>query len=292
MVRDALKLLNFTDDNKPIERMLNETLAYSVEMRNIATERKIKIFIQGSYANNTCIRMESDVDIAIIQEEIFQTMYRPGVTDAYYKFRTIQPAVSFKDEVEIALRVKFGNDVKRGDKSIKVHGNTYRKDADTVPCLRFRDYRNDYMFNESNYIGGVAIHPDSGGIIINYPEQHILNGRQKNIDTNHSYKRMVRIIKKMRYIMEDCGYTSSSRVTSFGLESLLWNIPNCIYANYTAYGFIFAEVIGYAYSNRYSLGTYKEANGIKILCPTQIDIANYQNFLYDLIGFYQYDIQE
>lgn len=292
MVRDALKESGMTDDHKLIKSLYPDTYAYSLEMRSTSTDRKIKIFIQGSYANNTCVRMESDVDIAIIQEDIFQGEYRLGITSTSYGFRSASTAgLSFKDEIQLALTAKFGKDVKRGDKSIKVHGNAYRKDADTVPCRRLRDYTNDYRYDASNYIGGIAIHPDSGGTIINYPEQHIENGCKKNVDTNRLYKRMVRIIKKMRNLMEDYGYASSKEVTSFGLESLLWNIPDYIYAKYpTTYRFIFGEVVNCAYNSRHRLDEYKEANGIKMLCPTQADIANYQSFLSDLFNFYKYDI--
>ena len=53
MVRDALKNLGFTDDGKSIGRMYEDTYAYSLDMRSIRGNRKIHLFIQGSYANNT-----------------------------------------------------------------------------------------------------------------------------------------------------------------------------------------------------------------------------------------------
>ena len=74
MVRDALKPLGFTDDGYPISLLYEDTLAYAIEMRSTYGSRKIKLFIQGSYANNTNVRTQSDVDIAVVQEEIFQTV--------------------------------------------------------------------------------------------------------------------------------------------------------------------------------------------------------------------------
>ena len=53
MVRDALKPLGFTDYGHPISLLYEDTLAYAIEMRSMYDSRKIKIFIQGSYANNT-----------------------------------------------------------------------------------------------------------------------------------------------------------------------------------------------------------------------------------------------
>ena len=217
MVSDALKRLGFTDDGRTITPLYSDTYAYSLQLRNINNDREIKLFVQGSYANNTNVRTQSDVDVAVIQEEVFRPEYRPSFqSGADYGFTTAsEPSKSFKDEVQECLEYKFGDDVERKNKSIKVHGNTYRKDADTVPCRRYRDYRNDYRKDETNYIGGVVIYPDSGGIIINYPEQHIANGRKKNIDTHQYYKKFVRIMKKMRYLMEDSSNSAFSSAAKY-----------------------------------------------------------------------------
>ncbi len=296
MVRDSLKELGFTDDNKVITRLYEDTYAYSLEMRSLIGSRRVKLFIQGSYANNTNVRTQSDVDIAVVQEEVFTTEYRPSTnaypqSDSNYGFITAAATTkSFKDEVEECLKKKFGIDVERRNKSIKVHGNTYRKDADTVPCRRYRDYRGDYRNDSDNYIGGIVIIPDNGYRIINYPEQHIANGKKKNNDTNRYYKKMVRIIKKMRYMMADAGYTTANNVSSFGLESLLWNIPDTIFTKYSIYRFEFGEIVDYLYNNKSLIGVYKEANDIKPLCQTTNDENNYKAFIDSLKSFYEYDI--
>ena len=294
MVRDALKDLGFNDYGNSAKPLYEDTLAYSLEMRTSAADRKVKLFIQGSYANNTNVRTQSDVDIAVVQEEVFTTEYRKYVqpqNDADYNFYSVPaPSKSFKDEVQECLTRKFGWDVERKNKSIKIHGNTYRKDADSVPCRRYRDYRQDYRYDENNYIGGIIIYADNVEIIINYPEQHIANGRKKNIDTNHYYKKMVRIIKKMRYIMSDAGYPCADKVSSFGLESLLWNIPDSEFTKYTLHGFLFQHLLSYLRTNKASLSNYKEANGIKPLCPTQSDIDAYESFIDVLNGFFEYEL--
>ena len=296
MVRDALKNIGFTDDGKDIQKLYDDTYAYSLEMRSSSGTRKVRLFIQGSYANNTNVRTQSDVDIAVVQEEIFTTEYRSASSafpqsDRDYNFCTAAPAAkSFKDEVQECLEKKFGKDVERKNKSIKIHGNTYRKDADSVPCRRYRDYRNDYKKDESNYIPGVVIIPDYGSRIINYPEQHIANGRKKNIKTNRYYKKMVRIIKKMRYLMCECGYKEAEQVSSFGLESLLWNLPDSLFMKYYTYRFEFGEIVNYLYNHKNEVGSYKEANGIKTLCPTLEDVEKYKKFIDQLYMFYDYDI--
>jgi hypothetical protein len=301
MVADALKILGFTDDNAAITPLYTDTFAYSLQMRRSSDSRNIKLFVQGSYANNTNVRTESDVDVAVIQEETFLPEYRKDSaypqSGADYGF-TPAPAAAktFKDEVQEALKCKFGTDVERKNKSIKVHGNTYRKDADTVPCRRYRDYRQDYRRDASNFVGGVVIYPDNGGMIINYPEQHIANGRKKNNDTNHHYKKMVRIMKKMRYLMEDSyitAYSSAAKnVSSFMLESLLWNIEDSWYLKYCGdyrKVFAFSQLIATLQNRKNDFWGYKEANGIKELCPKPSDYTNLCNFIDQLASFYEYE---
>ena len=300
MVGDALKRLGFTDDGKEIILMYPDTYAYSLHLRSFTGNRKIKLFVQGSYANNTNVRTESDVDVAVIQEEVFTTEYRKDYkpqSDADYGFVVAAPAAkSFKDEVQECLELKFGDDVERKNKSIKVHGNTYRKDADTVPSMRYKDYRKDYNNNAENYVGGIVIIPDHGSRIINYPEQHIANGRQKNSVTHGYYKKFVRIIKEMRYLMEDSGVNSyisaAQNVNSFMLESLLWNIPDTWYledCNKYRKVFAFFQMINWIKARKSDLRSYKEANGIKPLCPDEDAYSNICTFIDNLSDFYQYE---
>lgn len=290
MVRDALKMSNFTDDNKEIRTLYEGTYSYGVVMESKSTGRKIKIFVQGSYANGTNVKQNSDVDIAIILESTFKTKYRYGVSNSNYGFSSSSyNFANFKDDVQSALKKVFGSDVKRGDKSIKINGNGYRVDTDTVPALRYRDYTQDYSNSELNYIGAISIYSDSTGEeIVNYPEQHIQNGKKKNVDTNHYYKKMVRIAKKIRYLMQDSGISSASKVSSFGIESLLWNIPNSYFTKYQSNKYTFDEIVNYLVDNP-NLDTYKEANGIKPLFPNGENLNDYVKFIKDLRTFYNYE---
>lgn len=200
MVRDALRNIGYSTATINPGILVADSYAYTYEMSN-AAGKKIRLLVQGSYANNTNVEQNSDVDIAVILESTFETDYRPGVTRERYGFTgSSETALSFKNAVEQILKDYFHTGVERKNKSIKVHGNLYRVDADTVPCLRYRDYRNDYRFDPYNYTGGIVIHADDGAKIYNYPEQHIMNGRVKSSATNHMYKKMVRIMKKMRYL--------------------------------------------------------------------------------------------
>lgn len=286
-IRDALIDLGYTDDQKGIGLLESDTLAYSVSMRNKYSTEKVHIFIQGSYANNTCVRNESDADIAIIREDIHE--YAFGKTLEWFVPDKRKEALLLKNNVEKVLKNKFSYQVHRGNKSIKVDGNTYRKQADVVPCLSLHyHYRSD-LGDYLTYHDGVVIFADDGNVIQNFPKQHIANGKSKNKETNYFYKRIVRIMKKMRYLMCDLGYSCANEVSSFGIESLVWNIPNSYFTKYFSYGFAFEEIVNYLYKHKGEISAYYEANGIKKLCSSSCDVDKYITFIDQLYSFFEYD---
>lgn len=290
MVSNALKDLGLSENE--METMFGAPTTYQIRMSDGTSGYDIKLFLQGSYANNTNVRGHSDVDIAVVQEDTFQPAYRLNVTGADYGFINATSRIkSFKDEIEDTLRSHFGKDVERKNKSIKINGNSYRKDTDSVPSMRHRDYRQDYKFDKENYIGGILIKADDGQEIINYPEQHIKNGVEKNNATNYYFKKMVRIAKEFRYQMKDLRYPYAAKASSFGVECLLWNVPNEYFNKHSTYRYAFDEIVRYLYDNRYSVLNFLEVNNIKKLCddsPYRRDI--YKGFIEELKYFYEYEI--
>jgi hypothetical protein len=138
----------------------------------------------------------------------------------------------FKNEVEKSLVAYFGKDsLTRGNKAFDLHENTYRIDADVVPTFEHRRYSKD-----GSYICGVQLQPDRGRKIINWPEklfdnpnwpsQHYENAVVKNTSTGRRYKGVVRIIKKLRNIMDDNGIAEANPISGFLIECLVWNSPN------------------------------------------------------------------
>ena len=287
MIRDALKEIGYTDDQCEVRLLESDTLAYAISMRNKFSVEKIHIFIQGSYANNTCVKHESDVDIAVVREDVNESAFGENLN--FFNVTNREKAIILKNKVEDILNKKFPYQVSRGNKSIKVKGNTYRKNADAVPCLSMKYYNKTFLGDYSTHHEGIVIFADDGTRTINFPKQHIANGKKKNNSTKFYYKRMVRIIKNIRNVMQTAGYKSSNNVSSFGLESLVWNVPDTYFTKYLCYGFVFEDVVSYLYRNTDRLMEYYEANGIKKLCSTQYDVDRYRAFIDDLYLFFQYD---
>jgi len=219
-----------TEQNKcnNAEKMIKEAITSDP----VLSDMNIEIFAQGSYKNNTNVRQNSDVDICV---RLFNTFFYDlpkgtnmdyfGITPSTYNY------ASFKDNVETALVAKFGRQgVKRGNKAFDIHANSYRVDADVVPCFEHRRYSINPDGTYS-YLSGVEFRPDSGGQVINWPLQYYENGVNKNNNTNYRYKYITRVIKRLRYEMEDKGFSSAKVIPSFLIECLLWNVPDNYFGN-------------------------------------------------------------
>jgi hypothetical protein len=190
--------------------------------------KTIEVFAQGSYANRTNVRQDSDVDICVLYKDAFFPDYSlsQGLSDAALSFTGGRyPYAEFKNDVHGALKSYFGADsVTRGNKAFDVHANTYRVDADVVPCFEHRRYMGTPQGHW--FESGTELIPDNGGNIINWPRQNYDNGVTKNDATGRRFKAVVRILKRLRYEMVDNGHKIAEQIPSYLLECLVWNVPD------------------------------------------------------------------
>lgn len=82
----------------------------------------IDIFIQGSYANNTNVRSESDVDVCVMLRDTFHTDYAQGKGREDYGFKASDFTFQeYRNLVKKALQDKFRTEyVYDGNKSLKL----------------------------------------------------------------------------------------------------------------------------------------------------------------------------
>lgn len=210
------------------ERMVREALNNDEKLK----QKSIAIFGQGSYANDTNVKLDSDIDINVCYQDGFYFKLAEGVSEEDVKINTL-PSVTYtfqeyKDDVYNALINKFGKDsIVRNNKCITVLANSYRVETDVVPTWEFRRYD-----SKSSTQIGTKFLTDSLQEVINYPKQHIENGINKNSLTSRRFKRLTRLHKKLRYKMLDERIILNSNITSFLLECLIWNLPNEIMNNH------------------------------------------------------------
>jgi len=204
------------------ERMVRE----AINEDSVLSSKSIEVFGQGSYANDTNVRLNSDIDINVRYTGGFYFDLPKGMSREDFGLNSpIKYSLDeFKKDVFAALVRKFGaGAVQRKNKCLTILGNSYRVGTDVVPTWNYRRYNKSGSYNL-----GAKLRADSGESVVNYPKQHIENGKQKNSETNRRFKRLTRIYRKLRYKMIDDGIPVSDSITSFLLECLVWNVPNSI----------------------------------------------------------------
>ena len=255
----------------------------------------IDIFVQGSYANNTNVRTNSDVDVCVMLTSTFYTQYPDGKNDSDYGF--VEGSITYteyKKRVKKAIIDKFGSDVvTEGNKSLKVKSNTYHVQADVVVAFMLKDYSVIGSTNPQKYVEGTRfIAANTGDFVTNYPKVHIENGRQKNNRTNYQYKYLTRIMKRIRNAMVDDNVANGDKISSFLIECLVWNVPNDIITGYSTWTETVKQAIIYLY-NSIKDGKHKEWGEVSeylyLFHPARKWSSNdAQSFLYDMWNYLGY----
>jgi hypothetical protein len=187
----------------------------------------VRVYGKGSYENNTNVRRDADVDIAVEWTEQFKVLTwgdTEGMTAEQLGYMPVDHIISgaeFRAQIERALIAAFGSIVDTsGDKAIDVEGVTANLDADVVPCIQMRRYDAPNVYHV-----GHRLFPKSGGWTDNYSAQHLENGRAKNIATGGRYKDMVRAVKRLEAEMVEDG-TLAREYPGYMVECLAYSVPN------------------------------------------------------------------
>ncbi|RMO08264.1 hypothetical protein ALQ47_02436 [Pseudomonas cichorii] len=193
--------------------------------------KNFKVFLQGSYGNDTNIYAESDVDVVIRLDDVYYsdlTQLSPEDKAAYD--RAFVPATysydQYKRDVLKALTDRFGSDVKAGDKAITVAANGNRRKADVIASMQFRRYWKFKGTYDSQYDEGICFFNGAGERIANYPKQHSENLTKKHQGSNKWLKPMVRVLKNLRSKLVADGTLKAGIAPSYYLEGLLYNVPS------------------------------------------------------------------
>lgn len=193
--------------------------------------KNFKVFLQGSYGNDTNIYAESDVDIIIRLDDCFQSdltqlteeekaAYRSAFRDATYTH------ADFKTDVLSVLTQQYGHAVTAGEKAIAIDANGSRRKADVIVAIQFRRYFKFRSSNDSEYVEGICFWNGKSERIANYPKQHSANLTTKHQNTSNWFKPMARVFKNMRSRMVNDGLIKAGIAPSYYIEGLLYNMPN------------------------------------------------------------------
>ena len=199
------------------------------------TGKNIKVFLQGSYGNDTNIYAESDVDVVIRLDSCFysdvahlpeeeKAAYGRAFSDATYTLTT------FKRDVLVVLNAQYGSAVYAGAKAIAIDANGSRRKADVIVSCPYRRYSRFRSHSDSTYTEGICFFNSHGDRIVNYPQQHSTNMTMKHKASSEWLKPMVRVLKNMRSRLVEDRMIKAGIAPSYYLEGLLYNVPNAMFA--------------------------------------------------------------
>lgn len=197
----------------------------------------VRVYAKGSYANNTNVRRDADVDVAVEWTETFkvdtwgETSGMSAAALGYTPATESITTVEFRRRVERAMLDTFGSGKvdTSPDKHIGVAAGAGTLDADVVPC--FEMHRYDAV---GVYFVGHRIFPKTGGYVDNFPKQNYDNGVTKNSATRRRYKEIVRCVKRLVGELYDDGDIARD-YPGYLLECLVFNAPNGCFGHYRRY---------------------------------------------------------
>ncbi|MBN6366277.1 nucleotidyltransferase [Providencia vermicola] len=211
------------DKQDRTERMIRLAISSHEPFNNCS----LKIYAKGSYANNTNVRSDSDVDIAVeCTEAVYWDVSEGGNKPQGEPYEGIWTPKKLRNELVAAMEAKFPGQVDcTGSTAIQINSNSARVDADVVPCFKYQYI----MLRETRE--GTKIFKTDGSSIVNYPVQQLENGRLKNNQTNYAYKKGARLLKRIENAMaEDEVF---KELPSFFMECLAYNCPNTVFSHST-----------------------------------------------------------
>lgn len=222
-------------------RMVRDALAKNAWL----SAEGVSVFAQGSYHNNTNVRLDSDMDLRVVHPGI-KVQYHPNVhvesANQLLSYTFNGSSLSslnsrMRAEVAAALGTEFGfwnvNDT--GSRAIHLKSLPgSRAEVDVVPSfvlhqVMWIDATKDYLTTR-----GVGIlSKDSSAWTFNFPKQHNENGVAKRTRTKHRFKRCVRMLKRMRNEMQDRAVRAAEPIPSYLIECLAYRVDNAFYLDDT-----------------------------------------------------------
>jgi hypothetical protein len=201
-------------------------------------EEGVQVAPQGSYYNNTNVRLESDLDIRAVHPLIRAVYANDVIVDtanAVLQYNPagrdfLQVAEQMRSEMAAEFMGEFGvlNVDASGNKAIRVNGVPgSRAPVDVVPCFQLHYVQWNPAVGRYFVTKGNAIFSRGNGrLTMNFPDQHHENGVQKRARTQLRFKRNVRMLKRLRDELVESRVFGAEEVPSFLVECLVYGVED------------------------------------------------------------------
>lgn len=243
-----------TSKRDQTEREIRDALSDHAPLQG----RPYRVYAKGSYVNNTNVRLNFDVDIAVEYQGYFyydlefelagQDKSVVGIVDSDDPYTREE----FKADINSALKTAFGSEaITSGDIAYRVRQNRTTLPADVVPCWEYRRYD---AYNVCHV--GSRVYATGGEYKDNYPAIQLERGRAKTRATSRRYKRMVRALKKLQTLLVEKGVLTEE-IPSYLVECIVYNVPNASLNNPT-YLADFRNVLAFLFNGTLATGAWAD----------------------------------
>lgn len=206
------------------KRMVEKAISNHAAFRDV----NLRVYVKGSYANETNVRFDSDVDVVVENRNVFYYDFRPAsiapIPNPLPPYLGPWTPQRWRQEVEQALKAEFtsaGVDTSGRVAMTVLEVDGSRPSADVVPAFPYKRFDTTDM---TRFHEGSRVVTTDGDHITNYPAQQLANGRAKNVRTGRRYKQFVRALKKAENSLADQGVIEE--LPSYFIECLMWNVPD------------------------------------------------------------------
>jgi len=228
------------------------------------------IYTKGSYANDTNVRLDSDVDVVVENHGVYYSDYNqvenPQPDPSFSPYTGPWTPAAWRAEVANAISNYFGSgevDIS-GEVAITVQEKPgSRPSADVVPAFLY--YRYDDAYRAIKHLGS-KVFKKTRGSIVNYPKQQLNNGNFKERNTNGRYKQFVRALKNAENTLVKEGI--GDELPSYFMECLTYNVPDHILRSGYSLSDEFRQTLYWLYQNlndEYVYENWLEPNELKYL---------------------------
>ncbi len=209
----------------------------AIEASDELKKHNIEIFLQGSYANATNIRGDSDVDVVVmlksswVADKTHLTASEKQAYDNDHHTASYGPK-ELRHDIINALNAYFGTDrVEPRNKAIRVNKKDSYVDADVVPAVQHRLYTKYDSITKGRFVEGTKLHPPKGHPIVNFPKIHKMNGESKNAQTRNNFKPAVRQLKQLKRRAVQSGRVDAKKAPGYLVECMTYNAPDSLFVD-------------------------------------------------------------
>lgn len=210
---------------KPIEDSYTQNTIKAAE--NIQNNLKEKLKAQynltfkhqGSTITDTHIKIHSDIDILVFTDS-FETLENPQIPDNPYQGNPIDDLINLRKNCFEKLDNIYNQVDDSNSKAIQVFPTQPKRKVDVVICNWF----NSNLYKQTNnelYRGIHFLDRDKKQRIKDFPFTHIHELKNKSINTNKNFNKVVRILKTLKV---DADY--EIKLSSFEICCIVYDIEN------------------------------------------------------------------